>query len=189
MLGRQHLTCFVALVGGAALASLGACSSVDATGSAVSTGGPSSEAGDVPRQEFVGNPRDYQTSLAKCFSDRGFPSEVVVTEQGDLAVDSAGVNQQTMRDYLEVDQMCTETLPPPPEPRSDSDLAEYYTSWSAQHECLTQAGYDIPSLPTLQTFTATFRSGELASSPVSLVEGPQQSGAAKLCPPDNDHWW
>ncbi len=175
---------------GALVVSLGSCSSVD--GRSAPASGAASSAPDLVSgsgEVFAGSPRDYQTKLADCLANLGFPSEVVVTEYGDLGVSSSGVDQSTMSDYLKADSTCTERLPAPPEPQSDADLDQYYKAWSSQHACLTQAGYDIPGLPTLQTFVATYRSGNLLSSPVGFVEPSRQRKAAQDCPPNNENWW
>lgn len=127
--------------------------------------------------------------MADCLSGLGFPSEVVVTDQGDLGVNSSGVDQNTMNDYLEADRTCTAEIPAPAAPESHAELEQYYKTWSSQHLCLTEAGYDLPAAPTLDTFIATYRSGELVSSPISLLDGAQQSEAVQECPPDIEKWW
>lgn len=179
------------VVGSVAIVGLSSCSS----GETSLSGSESQPASAVATtavgsgEAFAGGPREYHTKVADCLSGLGFPSEVVVTDQGDLGVNSSGVDQNTMNDYLEADRTCTAEIPAPAAPESHAELEQYYETWSSQHLCLTEAGYDLPAAPTLDTFIATYRSGELMSSPISLLDGAQQSEAVQECPPDIENWW
>ena len=122
--------------------------------------------------------------LAQCLTDAGFPS----SEVGDgVRTDLEGEQEEAYELALYV---CTAQYPPPMrylQPLGDEQLRILYDYQSSEVvDCLVAAGFDRPTVPTLEVFIADFRANR-PWNPVLEADPERTSGCEEW--PENDVLW
>jgi hypothetical protein len=139
-----------------------ACSGDDATPSGQTTSSNSTAPGvDIPTSEL--------TPFGQCIVDGGLTVVSVEPPQypGDdpsYAFEAHGISDAEASAAI---RACTEQFPAPE--LTDERIAATYDRWVKEYDCLRGLGYEPDAPPSVETFTADFRSSQGPWSPIDGV--------------------
>ncbi len=83
---------------------------------------------------------------------------------------------------------CRATLPEKPEPKTDADFRLMYDHLVGQSRCIKSEGYDVPPVPSWQSFLDAVRGDRLDWEPMALVPEGLWNEVRKKCV-NPETWW
>lgn len=155
------------------------------SGCSWTTPGPSTPG---QRPTFSGTVSEYVRVLADCLNKAGVNASVETGPDGRARADFPATSREELERNREVIDDCKARLPAQPSPKTDADFKLMYDHLVAQSRCIKNEGYEVPQVPSWQSFLDAVRADRLEWEPVSLVPDTLMDSLRKKCV-DAESWW
>lgn len=140
------------------------------------------------RPTFVGTVSEYTQALVDCLKKAGVNASVETGPDGRAQAKFPATSRAELdRNNKAIDD-CQAMLPAKPEPRIDADFKLMYDHLREQSQCVKDEGYDVPRVPSWQSFLETARADRLDWDPVALVPEGLWDQVRKKCV-NQETWW
>ncbi|MFT4294347.1 MAG: hypothetical protein QM582_02920 [Micropruina sp.] len=151
---------------------------------------PSPSVSSSERPVFTGTRTEWTQALAVCMQKKGVKATFRLNSEGApvVAVDDPSDKGQESSPGRVAWNACLAELPEAPEPRNDTDFRAMYDHLIAQTKCVQKEGYDVPRVPSWQSFVEQARAKDVDWDPTSRVPEGLRSSVRKACI-DQDKWW
>lgn len=140
------------------------------------------------RPTFAGTVSEYTRALVDCLNRSGVSASVETSEDGRAQAAFPAASRDELERNNKAIEDCRATLPAQPEPKSDADFKLMYDHLVEQSRCIKNEGYDVPRVPSWQSFLEDVRADRLDWNPVTLVPESLWSQIRKKCV-DAESWW
>lgn len=151
---------------------------------------PSPPTSASERPVFAGTKTEWTQAMATCMQKKGVKATFRVDGEGVPTVEVNDPNDRgdgTSPGRIAWDT-CQDELPVRPEPTSDADFKVMYDNLVAQSKCVQDEGYEIPPVPSWQSFLEQARAKDVDWDPTLRVPVQLRALARKACV-DQDKWW
>lgn len=168
-----------------------ACTTSIALVATLSACSPSMAPSTLPSQRptFSGTVSEYTRALVDCLNKAGVKASFEIGPDGRAGADIPGSSREELEGNRKVIDDCKAKLPVKPEPKTDADFKLMYDHLVAQSRCVKNEGYEVPRVPSWQSFLdAARRADPLDWDPVSLAPDTLMDSLRKKCV-DAESWW
>ncbi len=139
---------------------------------------------------FAGTRTEWTQAMAACMQQKGVRATFRIDDEGapTIEVNDPGDNGSEDSPGQIAWNTCRDELPARPEPTSDADFKLMYDNLVAQSKCVQKEGYEVPPVPSWQSFLEQAQARNIDWDPTSRVPDQLRSSARKACI-DQDKWW
>lgn len=140
------------------------------------------------RPTFAGTVSEYTRALVDCLNKAGVNATFETGPDGRAGAEIPGSSREELERNNKAIDDCKARLPAKPEPKTDADFKLMYDHLVTQSRCVKNEGYEVPPVPSWQTFLEAVRADRLEWEPVSLVPDTLMDAVRKKCV-DAESWW
>ncbi len=137
---------------------------------------------------FSGTKTEYMQEIVSCMQRKGIAARLEVGAEGEPAMAMPGRTQAEIDRNLSAQEECYAELPSP-EPTTDADFKVMYDHMIAETDCVRRAGYDVPAIPSWQSFLEAGKARNIDWDPFSKVPDKLRTSLIRECGTDPDTWW
>ncbi|MFT4216528.1 MAG: hypothetical protein QM619_04995 [Micropruina sp.] len=140
------------------------------------------------RPIFAGTVSEYNRALVDCLKKAGVNASFEIGPDGRARTEFPAASRTEFEENKKVVDGCRATLPAKPEPKTDADFRLMYDHFVEQSRCVKNEGYDVPPMPSWQSFLEEIRGNRLDWYLTALVPESVQDEVRKKCV-DAESWW